>query len=124
MDLQAPGLGMGLLLGAILVVGNVLALVSVRAAINGVMSPDTYGGIRTAATRSSDAAWLAAHEAAWPWALGLNGLAAAAGIVTACLGTTVAPFLIAAGTAVIATASGAIAQLVVGHRAAKRVLDA
>lgn len=115
---------MGLLLGAILVVGNVLALVSIRAALSGVMSPDTYGGIRTAATRSSDAAWRAAHEAAWPWALALHGLAIITGVAAASLGTTVVPFLIAAGTAVLATAAGAIAQLVTGHRAAKRVLDA
>lgn len=121
MGLVAPGLTMGILLGAIMVFGNVLSLVSVRAALSGQITPDTYGGIRTAATRSSDAAWYAAHEAAWPWARALNGAAIVFGIATMCLGLTVAPFLVCAALAAALTIAGAVAQIVVGHRAAQRV---
>lgn len=122
-QLQAPGVGLGLILGMILLIGNVLAMYAMRAAAVGAITPDTsFAGIRTAAARSTDASWRAAHEAAWPWSKGLNGAAAVAAVVTAALGATVVPFLVAAGTAVLLTVAGALTTLIVGDRAARREL--
>lgn len=123
MELQAPGVGMGIILGMILLIGNVLALFAMRAAAVGEITADSsFAGIRTAAARSTDAAWCAAHEAAWPWSQRLNGVAAVGAIATAALGATVWPFLIAAGATVALTVAGALTTLVVGDRAARRVL--
>ncbi|NLT25938.1 MAG: hypothetical protein GXX90_04710 [Microbacteriaceae bacterium] len=123
MELQAPGIGMGIILGMILLIGNVLALYAMRAAAAGEITPDSsFAGIRTAAVRSTDATWRAAHEAAWPWSQRLNGAAALGAIVTATLGATVAPFLIAAGATIALTIAGAITTLVVGDRTAREVL--
>ena len=123
MELQAPGIGMGIILGMILLIGNVLAMFAMRAAAIGEITADTgFAGIRTAAVRSTPATWRAAHEAAWPWSQRLNGAAAVAAIATAALGATVAPFLIAASAAVALTVAAALTTLVVGHRAAQRVL--
>ncbi len=122
-NLQAPGIAMSIILGLMLVVGNFTALAAIRLAISGRILPGTLGGIRTNATRASNEAWHAAHEAAWPWALVCNGLGMIAGIATMVLGNTVLPFLVAGGTAVICTAIGALGQIVIGHRAAQRTLE-
>lgn len=121
--LQPPGLVMSLLLAAIIVVGNALVLVAVRGSATGRFGPYSgLIGVRTAATRSSDAAWQAAHRAVWPWALGCNGVALVAAVLGGAAGNTVAPFLVCMGISVAAMLAGAIAQLVVGHRAAQREL--
>lgn len=122
-NMQAPGVAMAIILGLMLVIGNFTSLAAIRLAIAGRIDPSTLGGIRTNATRASDEAWRAAHEAAWPWALVLNGLGLIAGIATMFLGTTVTPFLVAGGTSVICTAIGAVGQIIIGHRAAQRVLE-
>lgn len=121
-ELNAPGIGMSLVLGAILVIGNIFSLMMIHFAKRGEITPDGYGGIRTSATRASDAAWDAAHTAAWPWARALNGAGILFGAATMALGNTVTPFLVAAGAAIAFTAAGAITQMVVGHRAAQRAL--
>ncbi|MEF3322827.1 SdpI family protein [Gulosibacter sp. GYB002] len=121
--LQPPGLVMSLLLAAIIVVGNTLTLVAIHGSAAGRFGPFSgILGVRTAATRSSEAAWQAAHRAAWPWALGCNGAAIVAAAVGGMLGTTVTPFLVLMGLAIAASLAGAVAQIVVGHRAAVREL--
>ncbi|WP_311477147.1 SdpI family protein [uncultured Gulosibacter sp.] len=121
--LQPPGLTMSLLLAAIIVVGNALTLIAVRGSATGRFGPYSgLIGVRTAAARSSDAAWQAAHRAAWPWALGCNGVALVAAALGGALGNTVMPFLACMGISVAAMLVGAIAQLIVGHRAAQREL--
>lgn len=114
---------MAVILGVMLLFGNLIALYAVRAAIQGRITPETMAGIRTNATRATPAAWEAAHRAAWPWALPLNGLGAVGGIAVMVTGTSVAPFLAAAGFAIVCTIAGALAQVIVGHRAATRELD-
>lgn len=114
---------MSLLLAAIIVVGNTLVLIAVRGSATGRFGPYSgLLGVRTAATRSSEAAWQAAHRAAWPWTLGCNGVALVAAALGGALGNTVAPFLACMGLSVAAMIAGAITQLVVGHRAAQREL--
>jgi hypothetical protein len=98
-SLQAPGIALAIILGLMLAGGNFTAIAAIRLVIVGRIDANSLGGIRTNATRASDAAWLAAHEAAWPWALVLNGLGMIAGIATMFLGTTVVPFLVAGATA-------------------------
>lgn len=121
--LQAPGLVMSLVLATILVVGNGLALFGVHGSANGTFGPHSgLVGVHTAATRSSDAAWLAANRAAWPWALALNGGAIFAAIVGGVLGNTVAPFIGFMAMAVLLSLAAAVAQIVIGHRAAQREL--
>ncbi|KAB1642208.1 SdpI family protein [Gulosibacter chungangensis] len=122
-SLQAPGVGIAFVLGLILVLGNFTAILSIRLAVLGRIAPDTMAGIRTNATRATPDSWDAAHRAAWPWALVLNGLAAIGGVAVMATGSTVTPFLTAAGFAVIFTIAGALAQIIVGHRAATRVLN-
>lgn len=122
-SLQAPGIGVAFILGLILVLGNVIAIVSVRLAVQGRISADTMAGIRTTATRATPESWHAAHSAAWPWTLVLNGLAAIGGLAVMVTGSTVAPFLTAAAFAILFTVAGAIAQISVGHRAATRALN-
>ncbi|MDJ1371381.1 SdpI family protein [Gulosibacter molinativorax] len=121
-SLQAPGFGIAFILGLILVLGNVMAITSIRLAMQGRITPDTMAGIRTNATRATPETWDAAHTAAWPWALVLNGLGAIGSIAVMVTGNSVGPFLAAAGFTVVCTIAGALAQIIVGHRAATRVL--
>ncbi|SJM64274.1 hypothetical protein FM112_10015 [Gulosibacter sp. 10] len=113
---------MAIILGAILFFGNLMAIYAVRAAIDGRITPHTMAGIRTNATRANAETWEVAHRAARPWAFTLNGLGAVAALGVMALGSTVGPFLTAASCSVVFTLAGAISQLIVGHRAAARVL--
>lgn len=114
---------MAFVLGLILVLGNLTSILSIRLAVQGRVTPDTMAGIRTNATRANAETWSAAHRAAWPWALVLNGLGALGGIAVMVTGATVTPFLAAAACSILFTIAGALAQIIVGHRAATRVLD-
>lgn len=116
--MHAPEL-LGLLTALIVVVGNAIVLYSIRAALSGAITPDTPGGIRTWATRTSSAAWEAGHRAAWPWALALNGAALVAALIAGACAWTVMPFLVALGAALVLSIAGAVVQLVVAHRAAQ-----
>lgn len=121
-SLQAPGMGVAFVLGLILVLGNATAILSIRLAIAGRITAETMAGIRTNATRATAASWEAAHRAALPWATILNGLGAVGGVAVMVTGTTVLPFLTSAAFAIIFTIAGALAQIIVGHRAALREL--
>jgi len=52
------------LVSALLVVSGAMAIWAARKAARGDLGPNGWIGIRTGATRSSEAAWLAAHRAA------------------------------------------------------------
>lgn len=121
-SLQAPGMGIAFVLGLILVVGNATAILSIRLAISGRITADTMAGIRTNATRATPASWATAHRAALPWATVLNGLGAVGGVAVMVTGATVLPFLTSAAFAIVFTIAGALAQIIVGHRAALREL--
>lgn len=122
-SLNPPGIAVAVVLGLLLVVGNLLAITATRMAATGRLDRAGMAGIRTSSTRLSEATWLGAHRAALPWVLVCNGAGALAGIVTMLLGTTVMPFLVATGTSVFFTAAGAISQMIVGERAAARIAE-
>lgn len=115
-------MGVAFVLGLIIALGNLMSILSIRLAMQGRITADTMAGIRTNATRATPESWEAAHRAAWPFALVLNGLGAIGGLAVMSTGTTVAPFLFAAAFAVLVTIAGALTQIFVGHRAATRVL--
>lgn len=123
MALNPPGIAIAIVLGLLLLVGNLLAIFATRMAATGRMDRASMGGIRTSSTRLSDATWEAAHRAALPWVYVLNGIGAVGGVATMCLGLTVVPFLISCGISVACTATGAVTQLIVGERAASRVAE-
>lgn len=122
--LSPPGIAVAVVLGLLLVVGNALAITATRLAATGRMDRASMGGIRTPTTRFSDAAWLGAHQAALPWVLVCNGAGAALGAAGMFLGTTVTPFLYVMSAAVLFTLVGAVSQLIVGERAASRIVAA
>ena len=123
-SLNPPGIAVAVVLGLLLLVGNALSILATRMAVTGRLDRSSMGGIRTSSTRFSDESWTAAHRAALPWVTVCNGLGGALGVVTMWLGLTVTPFLVTVGVAVFATVVGAVAQLIVGERAAARVVRA
>lgn len=120
--LQPPPFASALLVAVLLSVGNLVMLLTVRLAVNGSLPPGLLAGYRTAATRSSDAAWIAAHRAALP----VNRLGAVAGALLAAgtlpLAGTPVPYLLALALTVLVTLGHAVIGLVLAQRAAKREL--
>ncbi|MGV1009870.1 MAG: SdpI family protein [Dermatophilaceae bacterium] len=94
-----------------------------KAAMMGRLKPNALAGIRTSATRSSPQAWVAAHRAAWPWAVGIG--------VVGVLGAVSASVLLALGRPdaaeavawipLVVLAVGAIPVVLVANRAAGSV---
>ena len=121
-SLNPPGIAVAVVLGLLLLVGNALSILATRMAVTGRLDRSSMGGIRTSSTRFSDESWTAAHRAALPWVTVCNGLGGVLGVVTMWLGLTVTPFLVTVGVAVFATVVGAVAQLIVGERAAARAV--
>lgn len=119
--MQPPGVALAVVLGLMLVVGNALAIAGIWLAVTGHIGPDSLGGIRTNATRASEAAWRAAHRAALPVRLVGNGLALGCGVGVMFAGNTVMPFLVLVAVAVVLAALAMLGGVLVGHRAALRV---
>ncbi|MEM7322866.1 MAG: SdpI family protein [Actinomycetota bacterium] len=123
------------LLAAVMVGSGILIIVVARRAADGRTGVNKVAGIRTAATMSSDEAWLAAHVAGRRLTeLGgriavIGGLASipAAGVVAAAGGSRDATVLAAVGLSIGLGSVGVlvcvIAGAVVGHRAAVVVRD-
>ncbi|NYF12556.1 hypothetical protein HDC34_000850 [Pseudoclavibacter sp. JAI123] len=120
-ELQPPSFPAAIAVAVILIVGNLVSMLTVRWGADGRLDRWGYAGLRTAATRSSDEAWRAGHEAA----LRPANTGAGAGIVFAVVSVlsagTVAPYLASLALAVVATLAGVISSLVIAHRAAKGV---
>jgi uncharacterized membrane protein len=111
-------------------VGLVVITVANRAAA-GNLTRNWYAGIRTKATRASDEAWLAAHQAGRAWTVIGGWLLIVAGAAPLLVGALLSPMLspdqfLALHTAGLLVAVGLGTGAVVkgaldGHRAAKAV---
>lgn len=117
---QAPPLISAILLTLILAVGNALALFQVHLGATGRLPFTGIAGIKTPATRESQAAWEAGHRAAWPWALAGNGGAILAAVAMLFAKDSAAPWLLALGAAILLAGIGVVGGLIAAHRAAKR----
>lgn len=102
----------GTLLGALMVIANIVVQQVAIAAALGALGPNPYVGIRTDATRRSPGAWRAAHRSV----LVLVGagtvvgvLFAVAGIATDRDGSSIAALLLSLASAVVLTATVAMA---------------
>lgn len=120
---QPPPFVSALLVAVILTVGNLLVILMVHLCANGTIPRGGLAGIRTAATRSSDAAWETGHRAARPVMDVGNGLAAVLGAGTLFVANTVVPYLIMLGAAAILSLVSVVVSWVVAHRAADRIDD-
>lgn len=121
---QPPPFLSALLVAVILILGNLLVVLMTHLCANGTIPRGGLAGIRTAATRSSDAAWEAGHVAARPVAQIGNGLAAVLAASTLTLATTVVPYLAVLGAAVVCSLGSVVTAIFVAHRAANRQIDA
>ena len=119
---QPPPLGSAILVAILLVVGNAIVILMVHLCANGTIRPGGLAGIRTAATRSSDAAWMAGHRAARPGTDAVNGLAAVVAAATLFVASTVVPYLVALGFAIVLTLLGVVVNGIVADRAARKEL--
>lgn len=120
---QPPPLASAVLVAIILVVGNAIVMAMIRLCANGTILPGGLAGIRTAATRSSDAAWIAGHRAARPLTDLGNGLGIVLAVATVFAASTVIPYLVLLGLTIVATLGTVVASAFVADRAARRVLD-
>lgn len=113
----------GLLLAAVLMVGGVALAVLNHAAATGRVGPNGGIGIRTSATRSSDEAWRAAHQAAKPWIqfAAMGGLASGALVLFLRSEPELFYGVLFVGVALIA--GPGLVGAVVGHRAAVAIAD-
>ncbi|PPF86677.1 hypothetical protein C5E07_01280 [Pseudoclavibacter sp. RFBJ3] len=98
-----------------------MSMLTVRWGADGRLDRWGYAGLRTAATRASDEAWRAGHEAALRPANTGAGAGIVFAIVSVLSANSVAPYLVALSLAVLSTLTGVILSLVIAHRAAKAV---
>ncbi|KAB1662547.1 hypothetical protein F8O01_00960 [Pseudoclavibacter chungangensis] len=119
---QSPPIGSAILVAILLIVGNAIVILTVRLCASGRILPGGLAGIRTAATRSSDAAWIAGHRAARPVADIGQGLGAVAGAVTLVVSGTVVPYLVTLGITIVLTLGSVVTGAIVADRAARREL--
>ena len=113
----------GTLAGSLMVLANIVVQQATIAAAFGALGPNAYVGIRTDATRSSPAAWQAAHRAVLVLVgIGtLVGIAlAVAGVVTAEGGGSTAAIVLTLASAGVLAATVAMAAAR-GHRVAESV---
>lgn len=120
---QPPPFASALLVAIILIVGNLIVILMMHLCASGTIPRGGLAGIRTGATRSSDAAWEAGHLAARPISQVGNGVAAVLAATSLVLSSTVVPYLLALGAAVAVSLASVVIAAVVAHRAANRVLE-
>lgn len=113
---------------ALAVTGIVVATVATRAA-DGRLRSNWWAGLRTKTTRSSEEAWLAAHQAALPWsriASALLVLSGATSFVIAVLGNDSDQGFTAWVVSTVVLVAPAIALMIYGsiqgQRAAKEIV--
>lgn len=116
---QPPPFASALIVAILLIVGNGIVILMTTMCARGAITRGGLAGIRTGATRYSDAAWTAGHVAALPIARIGNGLGMVAAASTMLLSTTVVPYLWALGITVVVTLGSVVASAVVAHRAAE-----
>lgn len=117
-------------IGVLVAASGWLVIAIARRAADGRLGPNGWVGIRTRATRSSEAAWVAAHTAGYPMTL-RGGVAAiatsvAAPIVGVAVGNGDAERAVGAWGVALAAGGAVVTGLVVvgavrGHAAAARV---
>lgn len=120
---QSPPIGSAILVAVLLVLGNLIVILMITMCANGTITRGGLAGIRTGATRMSDAAWSVGHIAARPVAQVGNGLGAVIGAASLFASNTVVPYLVMLGIAVVVTLGSVLVASIVAHRAATRELD-
>lgn len=121
---QPPPIGSAILVAVLLVVGNLLVILMMHLCASGSIARGGLAGIRTGATRASDAAWEAGHRAARPIAQVGNGLGAVLGAASLLVANTVLPYLSVLGASVAVSLGSVVMAVIVAHRAANRELSA
>lgn len=109
-------------LAATLCLAGLLVIVIVRQAANGDLPRNGLIGLRTKATRRSDAAWTAGHQAAIPWVRLSVGLGSGLAILGAIVSFTSVPVVIPAvlsGLGYLAFVGLLLWAIPVANRAAK-----
>ncbi|GGA65626.1 hypothetical protein GCM10011490_15350 [Pseudoclavibacter endophyticus] len=117
---QSPPIGMAILIAILLLAGNLLVILTISLCANGTITRGGLAGIRTAATRVSEAAWTAGHAAALPVARVGHGVGAVCAVGSLLVSNTVLPYLLVLGTAVAVMIVSVVVEAVVAHRAAER----
>ena len=115
---------LGLVLGLAMIAAAVAIIVINNGAASGRIGPNPGMGIRTAATRSSEEAWQAAHSAAGPVMQLAAVVSLATGVLVLFLRSSPDLFYGALLVGALLLAVLSVVGAVVGDRAAKAVRDA
>ncbi|MGO2112202.1 MAG: SdpI family protein [Pseudoclavibacter sp.] len=117
---QPPPIGSAILVAIILLAGNLLVILMISLCANGTIQRGGLAGIRTGATRASDAAWRAGHLAARPVAQVGHGIASVLAAASLFASATVLPYLLVLACAIAASVVAIVVSAIVAHRAADR----
>lgn len=118
---QSPPFASAAFVAVVLALGNLVAILTTQLCASGTIQRGGLAGIRTNATRASDAAWQAGHRAALPIARVGNGAGVVTALLTLLAAKTVLPYLLLLGVAVLLALGSVLTAAVVAHRAASRL---